>query len=127
MAQVQQSGRLANQPPTKIYVIAFRLILKREIAQNPQNTQLLFDFDKRSHAEANALGGLLKYWYGKPDPETGQNLATCWWRNPQDAQKGGTGKMHQASVAKVRNWYELWRVEQYELELGANHWHCREI
>ena len=32
--------------------------------------------DERSHAEANKSGGLLKYWFGVPNPE-GRNLATC--------------------------------------------------
>ena len=32
--------------------------------------------DERSHAEAMESGGLLKYWFGKPNSD-GRNLATC--------------------------------------------------
>ncbi|KAF3986195.1 hypothetical protein FT663_04630 [Candidozyma haemuli var. vulneris] len=125
VSQVQKTARIDE--PIYIYVIVFRSILKKEIAANPENTALLYEADRLSHAEATASGGLLKYWYGVPDPQTGQNLATCWWRSPQDARAGGTGKSHQSSVGKVKNWYKLWRVEQYELELGANYWNWRHL
>jgi hypothetical protein len=53
------------------YVVEFRSKLKEAI-----NTDLLFQLDEQSHAEAVESGGLLKYWYGSPDDEK-LNLATC--------------------------------------------------
>lgn len=55
----------------QFYVVEFRSKLKQDIDNN-----LLFKLDKKSHEEATACGGLLKYWYGEPDPER-RNLATC--------------------------------------------------
>lgn len=55
----------------KFYVVEFRSKLKKDI-----DNELLFKLDKKSHEEATACGGLLKYWYGEPDSER-RNLATC--------------------------------------------------
>ena len=53
------------------YIVVFRSQLSPETDRTH-----LGDLDKRSHAEATAGGGLLKYWFGKPDAN-GRNLATC--------------------------------------------------
>jgi hypothetical protein len=53
------------------YVVEFRSKLKEDI-----DVDLLYRLDKESHGEAAQSGGLLKYWYGKPDVER-RNLATC--------------------------------------------------
>ena len=53
------------------YTVTFRSKLKPNI-----NRALLRQFDKESHREAIASGGLLKYWFGNPDGER-RNLATC--------------------------------------------------
>jgi len=53
------------------YVVEFRSKLKNGI-----DNDLLFKLDKKSHEEATAAGGLLKYWYGEPDSDR-RNLATC--------------------------------------------------
>jgi len=53
------------------YTVTFRSKLKPDI-----NRALLRQFDKESHREAVASGGLLKYWFGTPDGER-RNLATC--------------------------------------------------
>jgi hypothetical protein len=37
---------------------------------------LLHVLDQQSHIEATASGGLLKYWFGDPNPER-RNVATC--------------------------------------------------
>lgn len=108
--------------PHQIYVVAFRSVLKPIIRADPEKVNLLYEADKRSHAEANLLGGLLKYWYGKPDPITGHNLATCWWRSAEDAKKGGVGKSHRENVARTKDWYSYWKVEQYILEISHNDW-----
>ena len=53
------------------YVVEFRSRLKDDA-----DKELLFALDRMSHAEANRSGGLLKYWFGKPDSQ-GKNMATC--------------------------------------------------
>lgn len=116
------AAALDAELPRQLYVIAFRSVLKPEIRSNADNIAVLMDADKRSHAEANTLGGLLKYWYGTADAETGHNLATCWWRSVEDARRGGTGPAHQHSVRHTRSWYAYWLVEQYSLTLSGCGW-----
>lgn len=53
------------------YVVIFRSQLK----ENSDN-DLLYTLDYESHREACESGGLLKYWFGKPNAER-RNLATC--------------------------------------------------
>jgi hypothetical protein len=53
------------------YVVVFRSKLKENI-----DNDLLYQLDYESHREACESGGLLKYWFGKPDGER-RNLATC--------------------------------------------------
>jgi hypothetical protein len=53
------------------YIVVFRSRLSPETDRTH-----LGDLDKRSHGEAMAGGGLLKYWFGKPDAN-GRNMATC--------------------------------------------------
>lgn len=108
--------------PVELYVIAFRSVLKPDVRVDPQKITLLHDADKLSHAEANILGGLLKYWYGSADPDTGHNLATCWWRNIEDAKKGGLGKAHRESISRTRDWYSYWKVEQYLVQITRGGW-----
>lgn len=108
-----------------LYIVAFRSALRPEI-NTTANRAVLFDADRRSHAEANALGGLLKYWYGTP-AENGHNLATCWWRSAEDARLGGRGKAHRESVAHTMEWYLLWHVEQYNLEVTKDSWNLKRI
>jgi hypothetical protein len=56
---------------TSFYVVVFRSKLKLGI-----DNDMLTKLDYESHREACESGGLLKYWFGKPDSER-QNLATC--------------------------------------------------
>lgn len=117
-------GALRNRtkPPSQIYVIAFRSVLKPDVRNDPAKIKVLLEADRQSHAEANESGGLLKYWYGTADAKTGHNLATCWWRSMEDARRGGTGKAHRDSISRTRDWYCFWRVEQYVLRITANDW-----
>jgi hypothetical protein len=55
------------------YVVEFRSTLKPE-----HDNERLFFLDRESHKEAVASGGLLKYWYGVPNPDR-KNLATCMY------------------------------------------------
>ncbi|KAL3480261.1 hypothetical protein BJX99DRAFT_221015 [Aspergillus californicus] len=54
------------------YVVVFRSILRADA-----DIDKLSLLDERSHAEAVASGGLLKYWFGVKNEKTRENLATC--------------------------------------------------
>lgn len=107
-------------PQTSIYIIAFRSILYEEIRNSSEKRQVLAQVDKASHYEANQSGGLLKYWFGVPDDEFGQNLATCWWVSRNHARLGGGGRAHREGMQAVKTWFKYWQVEEYELTI-ANH------
>ena len=53
----------------------FAVVFKSEIDPKTDYSHLS-ELDRHAHAEATASGGLLKYWFGRPDSE-GRNLATC--------------------------------------------------
>jgi hypothetical protein len=55
----------------RFYVVAFRSILNADA-----DGDRLHLLDERSHAEAVASGGLLKYWFGSKNARR-ENLATC--------------------------------------------------
>ncbi|KAF2742034.1 hypothetical protein M011DRAFT_413389 [Sporormia fimetaria CBS 119925] len=82
------------------YVVVFRSKLRADV-----DNDLLYKLDFESHREACEAGGLLKYWFGKPDCER-RNLATCFWRSRDDAKIGGTGPWHQRARMAARGMYE---------------------
>lgn len=55
----------------EFYLVIFRSQLRRDIDRGR-----LGELDQRSHEEACASGGLLKYWFGSCDADM-RNLATC--------------------------------------------------
>jgi len=99
-------------PETSFYIIVFRSCI-------PPTTDRshLGELDAEAHQEAVESGGLLKYWFGSPDEE-GRNLATCVWRNRDDARSGGAGKGHARAMQEVRDLYTEWHVERLRLILG---------
>lgn len=119
----------------QFYVVEFRSKLKKDI-----DNDLLFRLDKKSHEEATAAGGLLKYWYGEPDSDR-RNLATCkstnqptflpsdcplgLWRSKQDAINGGKGPWHKQARACIANMYESIDVSGVQLTVGddVESWH----
>ena len=54
----------------------FYIVVFRSQVPSTTNRVELGELDEKAHAEATQSGGLLKYWFGKPD-ENGRNLATC--------------------------------------------------
>ncbi|KAI6113247.1 hypothetical protein EDD16DRAFT_1693798 [Pisolithus croceorrhizus] len=58
------------------YAVAFRS--KRKAGSD---SDALYEADRLAHEEAVSNGGLIMYWYGVPDPQTGLNLATCIWQS----------------------------------------------
>ncbi|KIW20885.1 hypothetical protein PV08_01464 [Exophiala spinifera] len=98
----------------EFYVVDFRSKLMEDI-----DSELLFKLDKFSHVEATESGGLLKYWYGTPDADR-RNLATCVWRNKNDAIKGGTGPWHKQARAIIPRMYEHIDVRGVRLVIEDN-------
>ena len=82
------------------YVVYFRSTIQAGV-----DKEWLTQLDRESHAEAMESGGLLKYWFGSPDSER-RNLATCVWRSPEDAIKGGKGPWHKQARAAAGRIYE---------------------
>jgi hypothetical protein len=73
LVTVRQLSELADftWTETDFYTVIFRSRLKQDV-----DKALLTELDFKSHEEAVASGGLLKYWFGTVD-EKRQNLATC--------------------------------------------------
>ncbi|CAJ2512671.1 Uu.00g007900.m01.CDS01 [Anthostomella pinea] len=111
---VKEVSRLARQhehpwKETSFYIVVFR-------SQIPPTTVYaeLGALDKAAHAEATASGGFLKYWFGSPDRD-GRNLATCLWRTPEDARKGGVGPAHRQAASAARHLYSHWKIDRHRL------------
>lgn len=90
------------------FVVFFRSILQEDV-----DLELLSRLDEESHAEATTSGGLLKYWFGRPD-ERRRNLATCVWTTKEAAAEGGKGPWHRkarqaaSTVYKEIEFGKLW-------------------
>ncbi|GIC92079.1 uncharacterized protein Aud_008536 [Aspergillus udagawae] len=97
---------------TKFYVVVFRSTLLAGA-----DGDRLHELDARSHQEAVASGGLLKYWFGTKNARR-ENLATCVWRNREDAHRGGTGPWHRKARAAAREMYEEIVFTTMELVVG---------
>ncbi|KAI9778925.1 MAG: hypothetical protein M1835_004809 [Candelina submexicana] len=100
------------------YIIVFR-------SQVPPTTDRshLASLDEKAHEEAMESGGLLKYFFGVPDT-AGRNLATCVWRDRDDAKRGGAGEGHRQAMRATAGLYTEWKVERLRLniEKGAYEW-----
>ncbi|KAI9722295.1 MAG: hypothetical protein M1812_001767 [Candelaria pacifica] len=100
------------------YIVVFR-------SQVPPTTDRsdLALLDEKAHEEAMESGGLLKYFFGVPDVN-GRNLATCVWRDRDDAKRGGAGEGHRRAMRATAGLYTEWKVERLRLaiEKGAHEW-----
>ncbi|KAL8947837.1 MAG: hypothetical protein Q9222_005922 [Ikaeria aurantiellina] len=105
-------------PEQFFYVVVFR----SQIPPTTDRTHLA-ELDKRAHAEAMKSGGLLKYWFGIPDADF-RNLATCIWRQREDAHPGSSGEGHKAAMRATINMYSEWHIERHKLKVSkdANEW-----
>ncbi|EME78742.1 uncharacterized protein MYCFIDRAFT_100958, partial [Pseudocercospora fijiensis CIRAD86] len=106
---------------------AFYTVIFRSTLQPGVDRDRLGLLDKKSHEEACASGGLLKYWFGTCDEER-RNLATCLWRSREDARAGGSGPWHAKARAAARTMYEniTFHVHQLVVEDGATSWRLEE-
>ncbi|EMF09323.1 uncharacterized protein SEPMUDRAFT_144162 [Sphaerulina musiva SO2202] len=100
------------------YTVIFRSVLLPGIDRGR-----LALLDQKSHEEACASGGLLKYWFGSTDAEL-KNLATCLWRSRQDAAAGGAGPWHAKARGAARTMYRDidFYTHQLVVENGAESW-----
>ncbi|RHZ62210.1 hypothetical protein CDV55_106349 [Aspergillus turcosus] len=97
---------------TRFYVVVFRSTLSASA-----DAERLYELDARSHQEAVASGGLLKYWFGTKNARR-ENLATCIWRSREDAHRGGTGPWHRKARGAARELYEKIVFTTMELVVG---------
>jgi len=75
----------------------------------------LYDADKLAHDEAIRHGGLILYWYGEPNPETGMNLATCIWQSRKHALGAVSLPHHAKAMGLAAEVYEVYYLERYVL------------
>lgn len=91
----------------EFYVVIFRSKLQENI-----DRARLGLLDQKSHQEACASGGLLKYWFGSPDEES-RNLATCEWKLPD----------RNSSTKWLTSYLGLWRNHDDAVAGGSGPWH----
>jgi hypothetical protein len=75
----------------------------------------LYNADKLAHEEAVKNGGLIMYWYGVPDPETGLNLATCIWQSRAHAIAANPRPKHAQAAKLAKSSFSTYALERYIL------------
>lgn len=92
------------------YAVAFRS--KRKAGSD---SDALYEADRLAHEEAVSNGGLIMYWYGVPDPQTGLNLATCIWQSRRHALAATSQPHHTRAMNLAAVSYEIYNLERYRL------------
>ncbi|KEP52465.1 hypothetical protein V565_044980 [Rhizoctonia solani 123E] len=93
------------------YVVAFRSRRKPGSDSTP-----LYDADRLAHEEAVQNGGLIMYWYGVPDSETGDNLATCVWQSRAHAVAANSQPHHIKAMRLAAASFEFYTLERFVLK-----------
>ena len=75
----------------------------------------LYDADRLAHEEAIRNGGLILYWYGTPDKNTGLNLATCIWQSRAHAVAANSRPHHIKAMRLAAASYERYDLERWRL------------
>ncbi|KAL0956593.1 hypothetical protein HGRIS_002729 [Hohenbuehelia grisea] len=75
----------------------------------------LYEADRLAHEEAVQNGGLILYWYGIPNPETGMNLATCIWQSRKHAIAANSRPHHIAAMKLAAASFSTYELERYRL------------
>ncbi|KAJ7725832.1 hypothetical protein DFH07DRAFT_758523 [Mycena maculata] len=96
------------------YCVVFRS--KRKAGSDGDS---LYEADKKAHEEAVHNGGLLLYWYGIPNQETGMNLATCIWQSRQHAIAANSCPNHIQAMRLAAQSYEVYDLERHVLRKVA--------
>ncbi|KAF9222503.1 hypothetical protein BS17DRAFT_708297 [Gyrodon lividus] len=92
------------------YAVVFRS--KRRLGSDSGS---LYDADKKAHEEAISNGGLIMYWYGIPNPQTGMNLATCIWQSRKHAIAANSRLHHIRAMKLAAVSYDVYTLERYRL------------
>jgi len=96
------------------YCVAFRSLRKPD-----SESGALYEADRAAHEEAVRNGGLLMYWYGNPDPETGLNLATCLWESRAHAVAANSRPHHIQAMRLAASSYHSYDLERWTLRKTA--------
>ncbi|KAJ4483458.1 hypothetical protein J3R30DRAFT_3284103 [Lentinula aciculospora] len=75
----------------------------------------LYEADKEAHEEAVRNGGLILYWYGIPNQQTGMNLATCIWQSRKHAIAANSRPNHIRAMMLAKDSYEVYDLERHVL------------
>jgi len=102
--------RLPKDEGREWYCVAFRS--KRKAGSDGTS---LYDADRLAHEEAIRNGGLILYWYGLPNPETGMNLATCIWQSRKHATAANSRPHHIQAMRLAAQVYDAYSLERYVL------------
>ncbi|KAG6378209.1 hypothetical protein JVT61DRAFT_13907 [Boletus reticuloceps] len=92
------------------YAVVFRSRRKQGSDSSP-----LYEADRKAHEEAVSNGGLIMYWYGIPNPDTGMNLATCIWQSRKHAIAANSRPHHIRAMKLAAVSYEIYALERYRL------------
>lgn len=90
------------------YAVVFRS--KRKAGSD---SGALYEADRLAHEEAVSNGGLIMYWYGVPDLQTGLNLATCIWQSRRHALAASSGPHHIRAMKLAAVSYDIYNLERY--------------
>jgi hypothetical protein len=93
----------------RLYLLVFRSVLRVSA-----DLELLWEHDKRAHAEALEAGGLLCYFRGVMN-ERLECLSFCLWESSEQARRASAGSSHRAASRIVAETYESYSLERYEL------------
>jgi hypothetical protein len=102
--------RLPKDEEREWFCVAFRS--KRKAGSDGIS---LYDADKLAHDEAIRHGGLILYWYGVPNPETGMNLATCIWQSRKQATEAASSPNHVKAKGLADGVYDVYSLERHVL------------
>ncbi|KIK67461.1 hypothetical protein GYMLUDRAFT_69645 [Collybiopsis luxurians FD-317 M1] len=102
--------RLPEHEEREWYCVVFRS--KRRAGSDGGS---LYEADKRAHEEAVGNGGLILYWYGIPNQQTGMNLATCIWQSRKHAIAANSRPHHVRAMMLAKESYEIYDLERYVL------------
>src|SRR5918995_1091018 len=93
----------------RLYLVVFRSVLRATA-----DVELLYEHDELAHGEATEAGGLVFYFRGDIN-ERRESLSFCLWENGEQARRASGGPSHQAAMGLVREMYESYSLERYDL------------
>ncbi|KAF7970710.1 hypothetical protein HWV62_8865 [Athelia sp. TMB] len=101
---------LPEEDEREWYIVAFRSKRRDGSDGGP-----LYEADKLAHEEAVHNGGLIMYWYGIPNSETGMNLATCVWQSRRHAIAANSRPHHINAMKLAAASFEVYNLERHVL------------